>query len=184
MSRLLRAMILNALIILILIGCSTSNSNGPDPEAILVDKGSFNDVILDMYPDKNFLELELESRKNESIEVRYSSGNTDITKEFLNYFKNLNIERIDDYDIPEEIPSREIYEIDFIEKDTYSKIKIHILSKEYLRIMSYIYIKKIDKEKNIVSYDEITDMSYFKVIDSILDLDYIERVFYSLSKEN
>lgn len=144
----------------------------------------FNDIIIERYPNKdNFNKFHMDKLIDDSTKIRYATVSTDdveIIKEFLSYFKNLEVVKIDT--TPKEVPFNEIYEVNFIEDDTYSKLKIQVLNDEYLRILNYIYIRKYNKEKNEISYDKISETEFLKIVDGKLDLDYFERIFSSLKE--
>lgn len=144
-------------------------------------KGSFNDIILSLYPIQQFEELNIERKIGDKESINFNNNDIKIANDFLDYFKQLQIEEIEPSNIPDDVPSSEIYEINFIDKETYSKLKIEILNKEYIDILNYIYEKKFDKETNTISYERTGGISWYKISNSELDIQYIEDVFNSLS---
>lgn len=170
MNRLLKLAVLFILIVFVVINIKSN-------------KGSFNDIIIERYPNKNdFNKLDLEKAEDDSKKIRHASDDSEVIKELLTYFQDLKVEKIDTFPSPEDAPSREMYEINFSEDDTYSKLKIEVLNDKYLRVLNYIYIRKYNKKENEISYDNIFDMNLLRIVDSKLDLDYIDRVFNSLKE--
>ena len=146
---------------------------------IVPDKGTFNDIILERYPNKEFNKFNI-AKVIDDPTKSYFSDESQITEEFLTYFQNLNVEVIDKLSM--EVHSKKIYEIDFSETNTYSSILIIVLNEEYLYILNSIFIRKYDKEQNEISYDKINDSDYIKIVDGKLDLDYIEEIYKSLKE--
>ncbi|WP_427337834.1 hypothetical protein [Caloranaerobacter sp. DY30410] len=114
------------------------------------------------------------------MNIKYSKDNEKIVNDFLEYFKQLQIEEVKPTDIPDTVPLREIYEINFTDKETYSKLKIEVLNKKYIIVINYIYKKIINKEKNITSYEETVNSAIYKIHNMELDLNYIENIFNTL----
>ncbi len=71
----------------------------------------FNDIIIERYPNKdNFNKFDMDKVIDDSTKIRYATVVTDdveIIKEFLTYFKNLEVVKIDT--VPKEVPFNEIY---------------------------------------------------------------------------
>ncbi|MTI67320.1 MAG: hypothetical protein FH753_12090 [Firmicutes bacterium] len=163
---------------ILLFGCNKTNTI--KKEDINVNEKKLLDDIIQKYPHNNFNELSMEKKsRDRSTDTKFKNiEDSNSIKQLLSYFKNITLVKIDN--LPTEVSTREIYEIDFTENEAYSKLSIEILNEEYLRILTHVYKKNYDKEKKLITYEEIDKLStfdYYKVVDKKLDLEYIEKFF-------
>ncbi|WP_276717366.1 hypothetical protein [Caloranaerobacter azorensis] len=118
------------------------------------------------------------------MNIKYSEDNKKIVSDFLKYLKQLQIEEIKPTDIPDTVPLQELYEINFTDKETYSKLKIEVLNEKYIKVINYIYKKVKNKEKNITSYEETVNSATYKIHNIELNLNYIKNIFNALNVKN
>lgn len=173
-----------SMILFFLLGCS--NKNLSDSKEI---KGSFSDFVLPYYSNEQYYSSEqfdtvnIEKRIGNKYVIKFGNNNEKITSEFLNYFKQFQLKKIEYKDFPETTPLKQVYEINFINKATYSKIKIQIFDKTYIDVINFTHEKITDKKRNMVTYRQKVDSQTYKIYNSELNFDYIEDIFSSLDSK-
>ncbi|WP_066500415.1 hypothetical protein [Abyssisolibacter fermentans] len=147
-------------------------------------KGCFSDIVLDKYKEATFDELIIcKDLENYRYDIRDNRNNISIANKLLDYFKNLEIVEIQHSDIPKGSFINKLYTISFKQSKTYNDLVIYVLNEEYLMISQSVLVKKIDEKKKIITYEDVCDgIQRYRIINSKLDLDYIEKVFLSLNK--
>ena len=167
-----------SMILFFLLGCT--NKNLSDSEEI---KGSFSDFVLPYYSNEQFDSVNIEKHIDNKYVIKFSNNNEKITSEFLNYFKQFQLKKIEYKDFPETTPLKQVYEINFINKATYSKMKIQIFDKTYIDVINFTHEKITDKKRNMVTYRQKVDSQTYKIYNSELNFDYIEDIFSSLDSK-
>ncbi|MGF7060629.1 hypothetical protein [Brassicibacter mesophilus] len=166
------------MILFFLLGCT--NKHLSDSKGI---KGSFSDFVLPYYSSEQFDNVNIEKLVGNKYIVKFSNDNEKITSEFLNYFRQLQLEKVEYKDFPETTFLKEVYEVNFKNKETYAKMKIQIFDKTYIDVINFTHEKITDKKRNMVTYKRKIDSQTYKICNSELDFEYIEDVFSSLDSK-
>lgn len=148
------------------------------------EKGNFNDVIMSNYDqDKKFVDLLFVRKRTDDDEERKKVyNNTDVVSELLDYINTFELEKLEnDYKWSYHYDNYK-YSMTFIQEETYSNLDIYIIDEKTIYFGIYNYVKIIDDENKRIINDKEIFRGYYKITNSKLDLDYIEKVFLSLNK--
>lgn len=153
----------------LLVGCSNVKK-----------EGSFDELVIQPNPFNNFDGFIIQKDMAKKIDIRHNYEN-ELTQDFLDYFKELKLERIDS--LPEDVPSFSEcqYIIHFLEsKPSQGKrsqsIGIYVRNEEYIEVSTFINDEEAYNRKRKV------DSFYCRLVSSRLNFDYFEKIYNSLPK--